>query len=337
MLNDHVIVVETFRGTITECQFRGSVAVVDLRGRMVASAGNPNVVTTIRSTAKPFQIVPLLEHKDCASLSLTEAEIAVMVGSHNGEDVHVNTVREVMTKGAIPETALKCGVHPPFLFSVTERTMLDLRKPISPVQHNCSGNHVGMLLLSKLIGAPLESYQDPEQPVQRMITTTISEIFEVPQTELILATDGCCIPTYAVRLDRLAYAFARLGAAVNDHSHAKALGTVRTAMMSNPFLVAGTDRLETDLMLRCPVVAKIGAQGVYAVGIPANELGLAIKIESGSAEAAECLAVEILRELGVLTPDSLETLEKYRLRPILASDGAQVGGYRPAGPQVIAG
>jgi len=315
MDSDHVIVVETLRGQIMECRFRGSAAVVDSKGKIVSSIGNAQVVTTIRSTAKPFQAVPLLEHSQYHRLNLTPKEIAVMVGSHNSEDAHIGVMRELMHKGGISEKDLRCGVHPPFLFSISEKTMLKERRPISPLQHNCSGNHAGMLLLAKLMNAPMASYQSPEHIIQKIITSTICQLFD--------------IPTYACRLDQLALAYARLATANETDEHGKALATIRDAMMNYPFLVAGTDRLETDLMLTCPVIAKSGAQGVYAVGLPDSKLGIAIKIESGSSEAAECLMVEILNKLGILKKESLTKLNKYRMRPILSSDNIEVGTYKP--------
>lgn len=329
MDSDHVIVVETLRGQIVECRYRGSAAVVDSKGKIVSSIGNAQVVTTIRSTAKPFQTIPLLEHSQNHWLNLTPKEIAVMAGSHNGEDAHIGVIQELMNKGGISEKDLRCGIHPPFLFSISEKTMLKERRPISPLQHNCSGNHAGMLLLAKLMNAPMASYQSPEHIIQKIITSTICQLFDISQAELMLAIDGCGIPTYACRLDQLALAYVRLATANETDEHGKALAIIRDAMMNYPFLVAGTDRLETDLMLTCPVIAKSGAQGVYAIGLPDSKLGIAVKIESGSSEAAECLMVEILNMLGILKKESLTKLNKYRMRPILSSDNIEVGTYKP--------
>lgn len=329
MQQGHKALVESVRGSIVECVFRGSAAVVDLRGALRFSIGNPYAVTTIRSTAKPLQAIPLLDHPQIDSLALTAEEIAIIVGSHNGERRHEDVVEALMQKQHLSVGDLQCGTHPPFFFTITEEVLLSQRRRLSPVQHNCSGNHVGIILLARLMGQEISTYPRAEHPAEQAITKAVCEMLGILPSEVLLSTDGCGIPTYAARLDQLAFAFARLASHSEDQLHGRAVSRIRSAMMAHPFLVAGTDRLETDLMTLCPVVAKIGSQGVYAIGIPKEQLGVAIKIEAGSGDAAESAAVEVLRLLGLLSADALQRLARYRLRPILATTGAVVGHFRP--------
>ena len=53
---DTVPLIETTRGTITETVHRGAIAVVDTKGNLQYAAGNPELVTFMRSAAKPFQL-----------------------------------------------------------------------------------------------------------------------------------------------------------------------------------------------------------------------------------------------------------------------------------------
>ena len=50
--------IESTRGGVVESIHRVSAAVVDAKGRLVASAGDPSLVTFWRSAAKPFQAIP---------------------------------------------------------------------------------------------------------------------------------------------------------------------------------------------------------------------------------------------------------------------------------------
>src|SRR5919205_3737793 len=84
--------VEVRRGPIVESRHRGHVAALDGDGRLVAYLGEPETVTYLRSSGKPFQAVPLLTSGAAERFGLTDAEVAVACGSHSGEDLHVETV-----------------------------------------------------------------------------------------------------------------------------------------------------------------------------------------------------------------------------------------------------
>src|ERR671929_1262295 len=84
--------VEVRRGPIAESRHRGHVAAVDGEGRLVATLGEPETVTYLRSSAKPFQAVPLVTSGAADSFGFTEKEIAIACASHNGEPIHTETV-----------------------------------------------------------------------------------------------------------------------------------------------------------------------------------------------------------------------------------------------------
>src|SRR5690606_21885639 len=52
--------VEVVRGALVESRHRVHAAVVDANGQIRAAAGDPDLVTYIRSAAKPFQAIPLV-------------------------------------------------------------------------------------------------------------------------------------------------------------------------------------------------------------------------------------------------------------------------------------
>jgi L-asparaginase II len=77
-------------------------------------------------------------------------------------------------------------------------------------------------------------------------------------------------------------------------------------------MVAGTGRLDTDLMQETGLVAKGGAEGVLAVGSP-DGWGLAIKVSDGSGRSVAPVARSLLRRRGVELPERAEDRELANL------------------------
>jgi L-asparaginase II len=101
-------------GEIPESVHFGALAVVDSAGETVASAGDPALVTFLRSSAKPLQALPLIQAGGRDAFGLTQAEIALACGSHSGTDVHAAAVRLFQAKTGVVESDLHCGTHPSF-------------------------------------------------------------------------------------------------------------------------------------------------------------------------------------------------------------------------------
>jgi L-asparaginase II len=84
------------------------------------------------------------------------------------------------------------------------------------------------------------------------------------------------------------------------------------------------------------LISKIGAEGVYTVGVLASEqwpngAGLALKIEDGDDHRARPPAViEALRQLNVLAQDELMALASYAPTIIKNRRGERVGEARAA-------
>ena len=52
---------EVTRGDIVESVHYGSIAIVDASGKLISSYGDPKAVAFLRSSAKPFQLLPFVE------------------------------------------------------------------------------------------------------------------------------------------------------------------------------------------------------------------------------------------------------------------------------------
>ena len=330
--------VEVWRGSIVESRHRGHFAAVDGAGRLVASLGEPETVTYLRSSAKPFQAVPLLTSGAAERFGLTADELAVACGSHSGEDLHAETVARMLVKIGLDEGFLKCGVHEPFDRATAERLRASGEGP-SPLRNNCSGKHAGMLALSRQLGAPPEAYDDPAGPVQQSILSAVSQFSGLRAGEMAVATDGCGVPVFGLPVRTMAHMFARLVAPPADFERATrgACARLVAAMTRYPELVGGTaERFDTEVMRAGAgrLVSKIGAEGVYTAGVLPCErwpkgLGLAFKIEDGEdRRARSTIAIEALRQLDVLDEDAYKTLSPYASFPVHNHRGEIIGKIR---------
>ena len=325
--------IETTRGELVESVHQVSVAVVAASGALQASSGNPDLVTWWRSAAKPFQALPLLQDGAADRFGLTDEELALCCASHSSEPRHLEVVSRLMTRLGITDQNLSCGVHPPLSPVVAQAVVRGAAVPTSRWS-NCSGKHAGMLALAKHQGWPLAGYHAAGHPVQERILKEVSRWTGVPVPGIALAIDGCTAVCFGLPLRAMALAYARFGA-----SDEVAPRRLANAMTGDPFLIAGTGRLCTDLMRAWPggVLAKVGAEGIYSASLPSLGLGIALKVEDGETRAGSLALLEVLRQLlGQLAPGqgpdfSARELARYDRQPLRNTRGTVTGELRAAG------
>ena len=102
-------------------------------------------------------------------------------------------------------------------------------------------------------------------------------------------------------------------------------------MVEHPEMVAGIGRLDTAVMRATDgaVFAKVGAEGVYAAGIPGAGLGVALKIEDGAWRAADVAFVHVLDALGFTTPTARDGVADFRRPTLINTRGEPVGRIEP--------
>jgi L-asparaginase II len=335
--------VEVRRGALTESRHRGHLVVLDSADEVRAFLGVPETVTYLRSSAKPFQALPLVASGAADRFNFTPPEIAVACASHNGEPLHTLTVASMLRKIGLEPSALKCGVHEPFSKEVTLALRQRGEQP-NVLQNNCSGKHAGMLALALHLGAPTETYDQPDHPVQLMIGRAVSQFSGVPIEDIAIATDGCGAPVFGITVRAMALMYARLIAPPQefDEKTREACRRIVTAMKENPEMIGGgsatEQRLDTEMMRASQgrLISKIGAEGVYTVGVLPSErwplgLGLALKIEDGEDRRARpTVVIEALRQLGVLEGEALDALAPYARFSVRNHRGEEVGEVRPS-------
>ncbi len=332
---------ELTRGGIVESLHAGALAIADNQGRLIASYGDPEAVTFMRSTAKPFQAVPMVETGAAEVYDLSPREIALTCASHKGMDMHAETAASIQEKIGASEADLACGVHEPYDADTARRLALDPGGPTAN-RHNCSGKHSGMLVLARHHDWPLANYVHPQHPVQQLILKTFAELCDLAPAEVLVGVDGCSAPNFAVPLVNAATAFARLADPLRlPRRRANALRTIFFAMTAYPEMVSGPGGFDTELMRRRPglLAAKSGAEGYHGLALAAGALrpgspalGLALKIADGSGRAVPVVVLEALRQLGFLDEDDYDALLLHGYGPRLTLRnfrGLPTGETRP--------
>ena len=337
-LLDYVPALEVVRGDTVESIHHAAVAIVDVSGRLVASLGNPHVVTYMRSTAKPLQALPLLESGAPAQFDFSEKEIALVCASHSGTDMHVRVAQGILNKIGLSESDLKCGTHPPFDRAIAEELVRSGQEP-TPIRHNCSGKHAGMLAYARHMNYSVDAYLEMSSPVQKGIVSAVTAMTGVTP---FMGVDGCSAPNFAVPLYAAAWAYAKLADPASlPPECAAASGTAVRAMINHPELVAGEGRFDTHLMRagRGQLVSKGGAEGFQGIGIFPGVLGpdrpaygVAIKIADGANvhRSVSIVALSVLHQIGlrIEQEDRDQELELFQTYRVHNCRGLDVGEAR---------
>ena len=274
-----------------------------------------------RSAIKPIQALPLVSTGAADAFGLTDVDLALACSSHDGERGHVDGVSAWLARLGLDSDALECGAQVPLSESAAAALASGGGDPTA-IHNNCSGKHVGFLTILRHLGLPLDGYLEPGHPLQAdHVTPSIERTCGVDLTTVQPGVDGCGIPAWAMPLDRLAAGWAALGSEPDGSSAHRLL----SAMRSEPFHVAGSVRTCTRIIATATggTVVKTGAEGVFCAVLPADGLGLALKVRDGARRAAE-VAIEWLLarygRLGDLAPVRLVNLA-----------GVVVGEVRVAG------
>ena len=344
-------VFELTRGAIVESTHFGAMAVVDSSSRLIAWYGDPTIVTFMRSSAKPLQALSFIEHGGDQAFHLTSKEIAILCASHEGSDEHVEVIKGIQSKVGVQESDLLCGTH---LLShlPTVEAMRARGEALTQNRNNCSGKHTGMLAHARMRGLPIADYINPEHPVQKTILKTFSEMCGMEPERVMIGTDGCSAPNFAISLSKAALGFARLcDPRELSQERASACRRITSAMMANPVMVSGAGRFDTRVMEVCSrrIVAKGGAEGYMALGIMAGAMGaespgigIIIKIADGDLSVRDAdgnfrnrvrpaMALEILKQLGAVSEKELEGLAEFGpVRPVTNARRIVVGESHPA-------
>jgi L-asparaginase II len=343
-------VFELTRGQIVESIHYGALAVVDSHGKLLASYGDPQTVAFMRSSAKPFQVLPFVERGGVEFFQLTEKELALACASHRGTDEHVRVAESILSKAGLDTSYLQCGAHMPGDVEVYKRMIKNGEAP-TPVRNNCSGKHSAMLAHAKMRDLPLDTYLDFDHPIQQDILASFAEMCLLPSNQIQLGIDGCSAPNFAVPLYNSALAFAKLcDPGELPEARAVACRKITSAMMTHPEMISSPTEFDCRLMQvgAGKIICKRGAEGYQAIGLLPGALGpdslgigITMKIMDGDlgqrrldltsyTRVRPAVTLEILKQLGALNEAQLGELAGFGpTKPVTNHRGIVVGESRP--------
>lgn len=300
------VLCEITRGDQVESIHYGSIAVVDGAGELVHEVGDPDQFLYFRSSAKPFQAIPVIESGAADRFGFTPGDLALCCASHHAELGHQQQVLAMLAKLGLDDSALQCGAPLPSDEDEMAK-VISGERPRSPLQCDCSGKHTGMIAACLQLGYPIDNYLDPNHPLQVQIKALVAEVCHIPVEALVMATDGCSLPTFGATLRDFARSYAELA---QPTMHQAALNRLREAMIEVPENVSAQHSLVTDLMRvgNGRIVAKSGAEGLICFGLPEQGLGIAVRVLDGSFRAHPVIVAQVLKDLGVLSNAELDQL-----------------------------
>jgi L-asparaginase II len=281
------------RGSVVEARHRVH-AVAWRDGAVVEQAGDPRLVSFLRSSSKPIQALPLVRARD----DLDPRELAIACASHRAEPAQLDAVRQLLANAPARERELECG--------------LQEGRPADPLHHNCSGKHAGMLALCRARGWRSEGYRHEAHRVQRAMAAAHAEAAGVDEDSMPSAVDGCGVVTFALSLERTAAAFSQMRELPGGER-------IAAGMQAHPELIGGAGQADTELMRAVPGwIAKGGAEGLMCAAGP-DGLGVALKVEDGSNRAIRPALHAFVGRLGLELPDGFARV------PVRNAHGEDVG------------
>lgn len=289
--------VQLLREGIVESTHIAHAVACDSRGRVLASAGEAELGTFIRSALKPFQALAILSTGTLDKFNLSDKDLAIICSSHQGNLDQVRQAFNVLWRCDVEPLALQCPTP---------------KGENTPLAHNCSGKHAGMLAACKHQGWSIDNYTQRSHPIQKLIIAKIAELLGMPADEFICAHDNCGAPTYFMQLNQMATLFAKLSS-----GHSLDMERITRAMTNHPMIISGPNGFDSQLMYLTEgtLVSKSGAQGIQCIGRVGEGMGIAIKVVDGSKQAKYATAVHLLKQLGWITPDVSEALAERFMLP----------------------
>lgn len=282
--------VRLLREGLVESQHRVQAVVCDDRGRILSVAGSAETATFVRSALKPFQALAVTTTGTLERYGLNDRDLAIICSSHKGNVEQARQAFNILWRADVDPSALQCPIPP---------------GKKSPLEHNCSGKHAGMLAVCQQRNWTLNSYLQPSHPVQQLILQKMAEILGMPGDEFISARDDCGAPTYFLQLGQMASLYAHLAS-----GNSLNMERIVRAMVYHPSLIAGAGEFDTELMrlTEGELVSKAGAEGIQCIGRVGEGMGLAIKVMDGAKRAKYAVSIHLLKQMGWITPSVSESL-----------------------------
>lgn len=323
---DMVTLVEETRAGIVENVHFGMICGVNEKLETIYHSGDSNHYTYYRSAAKPFQALQVFLSDIITKYGLTSEEAALFTASHRGEPYHITALESMLKKLPVHESELCCPCSYPLNAEPREK-MIQKNMEKRRLYHNCAGKHMGFITVCRELGYPVEGYWEVEHPLQQQILQILSDLAEIPLSEIKIGLDGCGVPVFAIPLKNMALTYLKLACTelIKDPYMQKAVTKMTSIMNEHPRMVASDNFICSVLLQDQNIVAKGGAQGVYCFGLKNERLGFALKVLNGSEDVWPVIVAGILEQIGYENKKTISRLRGLRPSIIKNDAGVEVG------------
>ncbi len=287
--NNPPLEAKLIRGSNIESIHKIHAVISDKKGRVLMCAGNPEYKSFIRSALKPFQAIPFVSSGAISKIKNPSKSIALSCGSHSGSKLHAREAFKILWEYDIDISNLKCP-----------------KLTTSPLEHNCSGKHAAFLATCKKLGWPLQSYLKGNHPLQIEIFRIISELLEIPLSEIHAERDDCGAPTLYMKLTEIAKLYSLLSSSENAE-----LEQICRAIITNPIMISDNNNFDTEVIKAShgKVISKGGAEGIQCLCKVNEGIGLALKVEDGSKRAKHSVSLHLLKQLEWISDLRIQDIE----------------------------
>jgi len=288
--NNPPIQATLIRGSKIESIHKIHAVVSDKKGRVLMCAGNPEYKSFVRSALKPFQAIPFVSSGAASKINNDLKSIALACGSHSGSKLHTREAFKILWEYDIDINYLKCS-----------------KSGTSPLLHNCSGKHAAFLATCKKMGWPLDSYLTGDHPLQVEISRIISELLEIPKSEIIAERDDCGAPTLYLKIIEMSKLYSILSSSENAE-----LEQISRAITTNPIMISDNNKFDTEIIKAShgQVIGKGGAEGIQCLCKINEGIGLALKVEDGSKRAKHAVGLHLLKQLEWISDLRIKDIEE---------------------------
>lgn len=314
-----VKLIEYIRDGLIEQEHFGFLVKINSDKSVIKIGDDNNYPFYLRSCAKPLQASLIIDFGIDEFYSMTDEEIAICCASHAGESCHEKVVKDFLAKIGIEDSFMKCGLHKPISKTEQNKLLISGQKE-SIYQNNCSGKHAMMLAICLKMGWDLDTYDEINHPIQVAIKNKIYELCNI-KVNYPVTKDGCGVPIYAMPLENMLQGYLKL---FSDTKYSKN----KNAIVQNPYLLGGEDRLDTAIMTVNPkLIAKVGAGGLCIVINLETTEGLIVKIMDCDMKARAIVLIDALYQMNWINKEMLEhPLIKYQnKRDILTLHNEKIG------------
>lgn len=314
-------IVNVTRGNIVESKHNVSIVVANSSGEIIASAGDENLITYMRSAAKPLQALNVILSKAYEKYNFTDEQLAIMCASHYGEEMHRKVISEILEKIECTKNDLLCGSPLSISEDYMKEQLLNHHK-IDQLNSDCSGKHSGFLSVCKTKGYPIETYNQPDHPMQKEVLQVISSMCDIKPENIFIGTDGCGVPVHGMPIKNMSIGYAKLATPDKlDENYKFACNKIFDAMNAHPEMIAGTNGFCTELIKNTNgrLCGKLGAEGIYCIGIKDKDMGINVKVEDGNFRALYPAVMSTLIQLDLLRDSEIKSLDRF-VKPVIYSN-----------------